>query len=97
MEYGFPVLMLVFGAALLLYALGVRHDPYMIPRLYAAKITNLTAYAKEFAKVLAIIALSPVISGIIGLLRGSKACAISLVVTMVLAILICWLKHRNRK
>lgn len=98
MEYGFSVLMLIFGGAILLYALLIgRGNPDLIPRMYAVKTTNLSAFTKEFAKVLAIIGLSPVISGLTGLKYGNKAAAIALFVSLAIGITICWLKHRQPK
>lgn len=98
MEKGFPILMLIFGGALLIYAGMVGRGNFdMIPRNYAAKVTNQKAYAREFAKVLALIALAPVICGVVGLLRDNKSAVIALVVSLAVAITLCVLKHWKKR
>lgn len=69
MESAFSILMFIFSAALLLYAgmialFGVE----LIPRYWMVKITDKKAYARRFAKILAVTALAPALSGAVGLL-----------------------------
>ena len=68
MEYAYSVLMFVFAALLLLYAALVGRGGFdMIPRGYAASVDDKKAYAKNFAKVLGIVAAAPAVSGLIAL------------------------------
>ncbi len=68
MEYAFSVLMFVFAALLLLYAALVGRGGFdMIPRGYAASVDDKKAYAKNFAKMLGIVAAAPAVSGLIAL------------------------------
>ena len=68
MEHGFSVLMLIFGIAILLYAGLVTVCGYsVIPRGYAAKPKNKRVYAKQFAKLLLLVAAAPLVSALVGL------------------------------
>lgn len=68
MEYGFSVLMLIFGAALFLYAviLYFSKDEHLIPRSYASKKKG-PKYAQQIARVVLLTSLAPIASGIVGL------------------------------
>ena len=70
MDRGFPILMLVFAGVLLLYAALIRASKStdLIMRSQFAKIPDKEAYAKQFSKALAIIALAPAGSALFGLL-----------------------------
>ena len=69
MKYAYSILMFCFAGGLLLYAaLMSQGNPDMIRRRYAAKMRNPKAYAKKFAKVLALVSLAPLSSGLAGLL-----------------------------
>ena len=70
MDNGFSVLMLIFGAALLLYAAvlsGGNHKllPYRVEQ--TMRKTGRKKQTKLIAKITAIVALSPVIGGLLGL------------------------------
>ena len=69
MEYAFSILMFCFAGCILLYSgLVVIFGSEFIPKKWAAKITDEKAYAKRFAKILALTALAPVLAGAAGLL-----------------------------
>ena len=70
-QKGFSVLMFVFAALILLYAMIIflTKDIRMIPRAGSAEIRNKEEYAMRFAKVLAAAALAPLTGGLIAL-RG---------------------------
>ena len=85
MEKGFPVLMLCFAALLALYGLVLflTKDPGMIPRNYAVDMKDGKMYAQQFGKGIMLIALSPALCGITGLLFGNKAAVIVLIVSFI--------------
>ena len=63
-ENGFAILMFIFGGALLLYA-GILYwtkDSKMIPRNYASKQQG-EKYARQVAKIIALVSLAPMICG----------------------------------
>ena len=72
MEHAYSILMYLFAGALLLYAglLAVSNDAKLIPRNSAVKMTDQKRYATQFAKVIALTALAPALSGIAGLWNG---------------------------
>lgn len=66
MEHGFSILMIIFGGAILLYAALIAAGGYdMIPRNYATHVPDKKKYAKQFAKLLALVGLSPILGGLI--------------------------------
>ncbi len=68
MEHAFSILMFIFGGALLLYSLilYVTGDVRLIRRYWAAKIDDEKEYARQFAKIMVLIAIAPIIGGIAG-------------------------------
>ncbi len=64
MEYAYSFMMLAFGIMLLLYAalLGITKDYQLITRNWATKVRNKKMYATQFAKLIAVIALGPIVS-----------------------------------
>ncbi len=65
MEYGYAFLMLAFAAGILLYAAMIAPGNWqLIARNYAADMRDPEAYAKQFAKVLALVALAPAASAV---------------------------------
>ncbi len=92
MEYGFSILMFSFAALLLLYALILcrTKDPRRIPRNRAVKMTQPLEYAKRFAKAVALVALAPLLSGVLGLFAGpwvpGVVLVLGLIVTVALAL-----------
>ncbi len=69
MDHAFSYLMFAFSGMLLLFAglLYLTGDPKLIMRGYAAKMKNPKRYARQFAKVLAIVAVAPILGGLTGL------------------------------
>ena len=61
----------------------------MIPRNWAVQATDQNAYAKQFSRVLAILSLSPILSGIAGLIWGEGICGILLGVLSLALIFLC--------
>lgn len=96
MEYGFSILMFIFAAMLLLYALALYRskDPKMIPRHYSAKMLYPGQYARYVAKIVAVVALAPILSGVVGLFLQNWIPAAVLVAGLVAAI---WLGVRYVK
>lgn len=69
MRYGFSVLMFCFAGMILIYALMVWHGGFnMIFRHWAVKVNDKKAYARRFAKILAIVAIAPALSGLAGVI-----------------------------
>ena len=92
MEYGFSILMFCFAGALLLYA-GLlaaekRRPDLLIPRFYASagKVGNARRYARRIAKIVALCALSPLLTGLVGLTGQYLIAGIVFVVTLAGAI-----------
>ena len=83
----FSILMFMFSGGLLLYAaiLALSKDVKMIPRDYAAKITDKRRYATQFAKVIALVALAPAYGGIVGLFSTGWG-LFAMITQMILAI-----------
>lgn len=92
MEYGFSVFMFSVAVLLLLYALVLSRskDPKMIPRDYAAKMAHPREYARQFAKVIALVAMAPLLSGVVGLFAGNwipgAVLLLGLIVTICLGV-----------
>ncbi|MBR6392725.1 MAG: hypothetical protein IKS12_05500, partial [Eubacterium sp.] len=90
MEYAFAFLTFTFGGGLLLYALALSGGNYNnLLRNWATNPPDKKKYAKEFSKILALIALAPIISGAVSLFVKSTAiCVIILAVLMILFIIL---------
>lgn len=71
MEYGYSILMGIFAGALLLYAglMALTKDYKMLPyrARQSVKPKNPKAYMTQLAKVVALVALAPALSAIVGL------------------------------
>jgi hypothetical protein len=65
MEYAYSFMMIAFGAMMLLYAglLALFKDYKMIPRHWYVRPKDPKHYAVCFAKLIAVIALGPIVSG----------------------------------
>ena len=90
MDYAYSILMGIFAGALLLYAglLFLTGDYGLIPKTgSAAKPKDPKRYARQFAKILALVALSPGFSALAGLWNVIAA-LIVLVVVFILAIVL---------
>ena len=71
MEYAFPIILFAFGGGLLIYAGIIAAGGYdAIPRNSASKVRDKKAYAKKFAKLLALFALSVILAGAAALWRN---------------------------
>ncbi len=100
MENGFSVLMLIFGAAILLYAAmlsGGNHKLLPLRVQPSLQRKDKKGQTKRIAKISAIVALSPVVGGLLGLWRGNIACLIGMGATAVVCILIAVLRTRGKK
>lgn len=89
MEHAFSILMLIFAAALFLYAgLTAISKTLILPKRFtvSAKMPDKKKYAVQFAKIIALVACSPLLSGGIGYFAGDLAAAIILGVTLIAAI-----------
>lgn len=89
MEHAFSILMLFFSGGLFLYA-GITSltKTLILPRRYtvSAKMPDKKKYAVQFAKIIALVACCPLLSGVVGLFAGDLVAAIVLGVTLIAAI-----------
>lgn len=94
MENVYPILMGVFGVALLIYAglMALTKDYKMLPLRSRASVKpkDEKRYATRLAKVIALVALSPLLSALIGL-WNTVAAVIALFASMIVFI---WLGTR---
>ena len=97
MEYAYSIVMAIFGAALLLYAglMALTKDYKMLPyrSRQSVKPKDPKKYAFQLSKVIALVALSPVLSALTALLHV-LAGVIVLFVSMILFI---WLGTKIMK
>ena|GEM_PF-1090449 len=98
MEYGYSILMAIFSAMILLYAglAALFKDYKMLPlraRVSVAKPKNEKKYMTQFAKVMALVALSPALSALAGLWNMAAA----LIVLIVSAVFFIWLGSKFMK
>ncbi len=86
MEYPYSILLFCFAGLLLLYAglIALTKSVFWIPRDHAAKMRDRKKYAVQFAKVLALAALSPALAGLSGLVFSGVVPVIVLAVSFVL-------------
>ena len=97
MEYVFSIVMGVLGAAILLYAgiMALTKDYKMLPYRSRASVKpkDPKKYAFQLSKVLALVALSPVLSALVGLWNIIAA----LIVLGVTFVLFIWLGSKFMK
>lgn len=88
--YGFIILMLIFGAAILITALILSSGNYrLLPkRLRRAKYSDTKAYTKGLAKVLAIVAFSPILCGLSGIIFKNNTIAFAVLIISFIVLLI---------
>ena len=69
MEYAYSILMGIFGILILLYGLVIflSGDIELVPKNRMAKIADKKRYARQFGKVIMLVATGPVLSAIIAL------------------------------
>ena len=91
MEYAYSILMGIFAIALLLYAglMALTKDYKMLPFRSRASVNpkDKKKYTVQLAKVIALVALSPLISSLVGLWNITVA----LIVLFVAMIFFIWL------
>ena len=90
MERAYSILMFCFAGMILLYAalLSSGNDG-LIPRRHAAHMKDGKAYAKRCAKVLALVALSPLLSGLVALFVDINRHPAPAVITLIGAFVLC--------
>ena len=88
MEKAFPILMLCFAGAIILYALllAATKDVNLIPHSDKASIPDPKAYALRFAGIMGLVSIGPLASGIAGLIYDNKRAAIALIVGIVFSL-----------
>ena len=97
MEYAYSIIMGVFAAALLLYAglMALTKDYKMLPYRARASVKpkDKKKYTLQLAKVIALVALAPLISALVGLWNKIVA-----VVVLILGVIIfIWLGTKIMK
>ena len=94
MEYGYSILMGIFAGALLLYAamMALFKDYKMLPlrARVSVKPKNEKAYMVQLSKAVALTALSPALSALVGLWNMTAA----LIVLIAAGVLFLWLSTR---
>lgn len=87
--YGFIIIMFIFGAAILLSALALSSGNYkLLPkRLRHAKYSDTKAYTKGLAKVLAMVAFSPILCALAGLLFKNNIIAFAVLIISFITLL----------
>ena len=85
MEHAYSIMTIIFGICLLLYAgiLFIFKDVDLIPKSHMAKITDRELYAKRFALLIAMIAMAPLLSGIIALFGKIEIMIIPALIVLV--------------
>ena len=91
MEHGYSILMFIFGGALLFYALlmmitgNVRLLPYHVRD--KAKMEHPKQYIKNVGKIIALVALAPVLSGACGYIGHLNNTPVPMAVLIGLAVI----------
>lgn len=69
MEYAYSILMGIFGTLILLYGLIVflSGDIELVPKNWSSKISDKKLYARQFGKVIMLVATAPILSAIVAL------------------------------
>ncbi|MBQ6065512.1 MAG: hypothetical protein IJK89_01700 [Clostridia bacterium] len=96
MEYGFSILMFCLAGGMLLYALLLYNEKkrpdLLIPRrVYTSRKNWAVPYARKLAKIVALCAVSPLLTGVVGLFAKPLIAGIVFVLTLILFI---WLGIR---
>lgn len=90
MEYAYSILMFCFSGAILLYAgLIAPGNDELIGRSWAAKMKDKKAYARQFAKLLALISLAPLLSGVVALICSPDKMPLLPVVVLIGGTIVC--------
>lgn len=97
MEYGYSILMAIFSAALLLYAglMALFKDYKMIPfrARVSVKPKDEKKYMTQLAKVIALVAISPALSSLVGLWNPF----VGMIVLIAAVIFFIWLGAKIMK
>ena len=82
------ILMFIFSGTILLYALILAwtKDIGLIRRSYSAKIKDRKVYAVQFAKVLALTAIAPALSDLVGFVTENVLC---FGLTFIISFVVC--------
>ena len=85
MEHAYSIMTIIFAVCLFLYAgiLFIAKDVNLIPKSHMAKITDKKLYAKRFALLIAMIAMAPLLSGIIALFGKIEIMIIPALIVLV--------------
>lgn len=84
MEKAYSIVMFIFSGALFVYAgLIAMGNPQLIRRLYAAKVNDKKAYCRQFAKIMALAAVAPALSGLVGLFTDVAETPMPAVMTLI--------------
>lgn len=69
MEYAYSILMGIFGTLILLYGLIVflSGDIEPVPKKWSSKISDKKLYARQFGKVIMLVATAPILSALVAL------------------------------
>ena len=80
-----PPAALFFAGGILLYSaiVAIVKSPDLIPRYYAAKRQTKQKYAVQFAKLMALCAAAPVLSGLVGLIAPTLPSLLILIVAFI--------------
>ena len=84
-DHAYCYLLFAFSAMIFLYAglLFVTKDIKLVTRSGAAKVRDPKRYAVQFSKVLAIVAVAPLLSGLVGLFSTGTRAAITFVGALI--------------
>ena len=84
MEYGFSILMFCFSGVLLIYAgLVALGNTGLILRYRAAKVRDKKKYARQFGRILALVACAPALSGAVAMLGDMDQTFLPAMLTLV--------------
>lgn len=85
MDKAYSILTIIFAVCLFLYAglLFILKDVDLIPKSHMSKITDKKLYAKRFALLIAMIAVAPLLSGIIALFGKIEIMIIPALIVLV--------------
>ena len=97
MDNAFAILMLIFGAVLLLYGVSLLSgNPKLLPLKVQPSLrkADQKGQTKHIGKITVIVALVPVAGGLIGLFLGNTACLIGMIAA---AAVLIGVAVRNKK
>lgn len=87
--FAYSIIMFIVAAVIMIVSIAIyRGKTDLIHDYHQTKVTNKTAYGKAFGKALFVVAMAPLLSGIIGLLGSSDMIAIIAVAVLIIGIVI---------